>query len=172
MDSNTQLALIERMRSRAKTAPSIRVAIVAHQVDNAELFAIVKMFKENGILIWTDALALLPGQDRDFETRQAYEEANFILVLLSRQSVSLESRYQKKIDFAMDAADEMPDDGIKIIPVLLNESDVPRRLKKYEPLKWWEETAKLRLVYSWAIEWQRRTETNSWRTTSFKASWQ
>lgn len=81
---------------------------------------------------WLDEEKLLPGQDWDMEIERAVEEADVVLVCVSSRSVTKEGYIQREIKFALDIALEKPDGTIFIIPLRLDDCDVPRRLRSWQ----------------------------------------
>lgn len=81
---------------------------------------------------WLDEEKLLPGQDWDMEIEKAVEKADVVLVCLSSRSVTKEGYIQREIKFALDIALEKPDGTIFIIPLRLDDCDVPRRLRSWQ----------------------------------------
>jgi hypothetical protein len=73
-----------------------------------------------------------PGQQWDIEIRKAVRASHTILICLSQRSVSKSGYVQKEIRFALDVADEKPDDVIFLIPVCLDDCAVPDRLQRFQ----------------------------------------
>jgi hypothetical protein len=84
--------------------------------------------KENWIIPWLDEVSLRPGQDWKFEIENAINETDVVIVFLSRNSVSKEGFVQKEIKNVLDKFDEKPAGIIYIIPIRLEECEVPKRL--------------------------------------------
>jgi mannose-6-phosphate isomerase-like protein (cupin superfamily) len=81
---------------------------------------------------WLDEEELLPGQDWEREIRNAVRAADLILVCLSRGSASRAGFVQREIRFALDVAKEQPPGTIFIIPVRLEECEVPEELRRWQ----------------------------------------
>lgn len=81
---------------------------------------------------WLDEEDIAPGDDWDASVRDAVRDCHVVLVCLSRKSVDKVGYIQKEIRFALDRADEMPEDKKYIFPVKLEECEVPRRLSKWQ----------------------------------------
>lgn len=81
---------------------------------------------------WFDEERLMPGQDWDLEIRKAVHETDIVLVCLSKKSLTKAGYVQKEIRFALDVAEEQPEDGIFIIPAKLEDCEVPSRLSKWQ----------------------------------------
>lgn len=87
---------------------------------------------EGWIVPWLDEENLLPGQDWDMEIEKAVEVADVVLVCVSSRSVTKEGYIQREIKFALDIALEKPEGTIFIIPLRLDDCDVPRRLRSWQ----------------------------------------
>jgi len=81
---------------------------------------------------WLDEEKLLPGQDWQYEIRRAIKASDIALVCLSTKSITKVGFVQKEIKYALDVADELPIGTIFIIPLRLDECDVPERLQQWQ----------------------------------------
>ncbi len=84
---------------------------------------------------WLDKEKLLPGQNWDIEIEKAVEAADVVIVFLSKNSISKEGYIQKEIKKILDVSAQIPEEAIFIIPLRLEECEVPRVLKKWH----WED---------------------------------
>jgi hypothetical protein len=82
--------------------------------------------------VWLDEEKLLPGEEWDVEIEKAVEAADVVLVCLSCRSVDKEGYVQKEIRFVLNIAEEKPEDTIFVIPLKLEECEVPRRLRAWQ----------------------------------------
>jgi hypothetical protein len=80
---------------------------------------------------WLDEEKLLPGQDWDLEIEKAVEAADAVIVCVSNRSVTKEGYVQKEIRKVLDIALEKPEESIFIIPLRLDECELPRRLRAW-----------------------------------------
>jgi len=90
-----------------------------------------RLLAEGWINPWLDEEKLLPGQDWDMEIEKAVEAADAVIVCLSNSSVTKEGYVQKELKRVLDVADSKPDEVIFIIPVRLDDCEVPRRLVRW-----------------------------------------
>ena len=70
--------------------------------------------------------------DWDVEIEKAVEAADAVVVCLSSKSVTKEGYVQKELRKALDVADEKPEGTIFIIPLKIEECEVPRRLSHWQ----------------------------------------
>jgi len=81
---------------------------------------------------WLDERKLLPGQDWRTNIEEAVESADVVVICLSNYSVNKEGFVQKELRYAREIALEKPDDTIFLIPLKLEECEVPRGLRFYQ----------------------------------------
>jgi hypothetical protein len=80
-----------------------------------------------GFQPWLDKVDLVPGHDWQCEIRKAIRASNFVIVFLSTNSVSKRGYVQKEFKLALDALDECPEGAIYLIPVKIDECEVPQK---------------------------------------------
>lgn len=85
-----------------------------------------------GFSPWLDEKNILPGQDWRKEITDAVKSSDLVLVFLSKTSVNKRGYLHKEISIALDAALELPENEIFIIPVRTNDCDVPPRLARWQ----------------------------------------
>jgi TIR domain len=69
-----------------------------------------------------------------------------VLVCLSPTAITKKGFVQKEIKFALDAAEEQPEGTIFIIPVKLEECDVPERLRRWQWVDFFQKNGYERLL--------------------------
>jgi hypothetical protein len=88
-----------------------------------------RLLAEGWIDPWLDEEKLLPGQDWDLEIEKSVEAADAVIVCVSGKSVTKEGYVQKEIRKVLDIALEKPEETIFIIPLRLDDCELPRRLR-------------------------------------------
>lgn len=81
---------------------------------------------------WLDEQKLLPGQNWEKEIENAIEVSDAVIVCLSKHSVTKEGFIQKELRKVLDIADEKPEGTIFVIPLRLDDCDVPKRVSKFQ----------------------------------------
>jgi len=76
---------------------------------------------------WLDEEELFPGDDWNLEIEKAVEAADAIIVCFSKNSINKEGYVQRELKIVLDCADYKPEGTIYIIPVRLEECELPRR---------------------------------------------
>jgi hypothetical protein len=90
-----------------------------------------RLASESWIDPWLDEEKLLPGQDWDLEIEKAVEASDAVVVCLSNRSVTKEGYVQKELRKVLDIALEKPEEMIFIIPLRLDDCELPRRLRSW-----------------------------------------
>jgi hypothetical protein len=101
-----------------------------------------------GIDPWYDREKIFPGDEWGVAIGAAIKKCDVVLVCLSRKSITKEGYFQKEIKLALDVADEKPEDTIFIIPIKLEECNVPSRLSKWHWVNYFEDNAYDKLLVS------------------------
>jgi hypothetical protein len=91
-----------------------------------------RLLAEDWIDPWLDEEKLLPGQDWNLEIEKAVESSDAVIVCLSNDSGSKEGYVQRELRRVLDIADEKPDGTIFIVPLRLDDCQIPRRLKSWQ----------------------------------------
>ncbi len=116
------------------------------QEDKLAVRELYKRLGENGYSPWLDEESLVGGQAWEKETVAAVRSSDVVLVCLSHSSINKKGFVQKEIKFALDVADEQPEGAIFIIPVKLEECDVPNRLRLWHWVNYFDERGYERLT--------------------------
>jgi hypothetical protein len=110
----------------------LKVFLCHASADKPMVRELYRYLKRRGLQPWLDEIDLLPGHDWDLEIYKATRDTDAIIICLSKESVAKEGYVQKEIRRALDISEEKPDGTIYVIPLRLEECDVPFRLKKYQ----------------------------------------
>lgn len=111
---------------------SLRVFLCHASGDKPAVRELYQRLRADGIDAWLDEENLLPGQDWQRAIPKAVRESDAVIVCLSRSSITKAGYVRKEIKFALDVADEKPEDAIFLIPLKLEECDVPERLSRWQ----------------------------------------
>jgi len=137
---------------------------------------------EGWIDAWLDSEKLFPGHDWNFEIEKAVEEADAILVCLTKNSVSKEGYVQRELRMVLDFVDYKPEGTLFVIPVRLEECEPPRRLRTWQYADYFPESdrdlayqrllvsltiraKRLDLLIENPVEEKKRHETDTTRST-------
>lgn len=99
-----------------------------------------------GVEPWLDEEKILPGQDWNLEITKAVRATDSVIVCLSRGSISKVGYVQKELKRILDVADEQPEGKIFVIPVKLEECELPERLRQVQAVNLFEQRGFERLM--------------------------
>ncbi len=88
-----------------------------------------------GVAPWLDEIDILPGQDWRDVIPQAVRASDAVIVCLSRASTSKEGYVQREIRDVLDVAEEKLDDAIFVVPVLVEDVPIPRKLARWQAVR-------------------------------------
>ncbi len=100
--------------------------------DKQAVRSLYSRLRDDGFDPWLDTENLLPGQDWHQEITKAVRTVDVVLVCLSKEATGKRGYVQKEIKYALDVADEQPEGTIFLIPVKLEECNVPERLGRWQ----------------------------------------
>jgi hypothetical protein len=92
-----------------------------------------------GFKPWMDSEDILPGEDWKATLLKAIREAPFFVACLSKNSVNRRGAIQEEIREALDVWRQKLDSDIYLIPLRLEECEVPQALRKFQWLDLFEE---------------------------------
>ena len=87
-----------------------------------------------GYDVWYDEQTLLPGQDWEREIRGAVIASDAFITIISRNSVDKDGFIQEELRLALEIAEARPTGTIFIIPLRVDDVEVPDRLMKWHAL--------------------------------------
>jgi hypothetical protein len=91
-----------------------------------------RLLAEEWIDPWLDEEKLLPGMNWDLEIEKAVASSDIVIAFLSSNAVSREGYIQRELKFVLEIALEKPEEEIFLIPLRLEECEIPRRLKSWQ----------------------------------------
>ena len=98
-----------------------------------------KLCVEDWIQPWLDEEELLPGQDWNLEIEKAVESSDAVIVCVSHVSVAKEGYVQKELRQVLEIALNKLDGAIFVIPVRLDECELPRSIRDRQGLDFFPE---------------------------------
>jgi tetratricopeptide (TPR) repeat protein len=119
------------MKKNAIPPRKLRVFLCHSSDDKPLVRNLYNRLNSDGIDSWLDEENLLPGEEWEQEIIKAVRSSDIVIVCLSQRSINKRGYVQKEIKLALDVADEQPEGAIFLIPVKLEECDVPGRLSRW-----------------------------------------
>ncbi len=114
--------------------------------DKLAVRALYSRLIADGITPWLDEEDLLPGEKWEIEIPKAVRNSDVVLVCLSQSSINKKGYLQKEIRYALDAAQEQPEGTIYLIPLKLEECDIPEHLRIWQWVNFFEKTGYEKLI--------------------------
>lgn len=111
---------------------NLKVFLCHSSFDKPMVRKLHKRLTKEGFDVWLDESRLVGGQDWETEIKKAVKTSHIVLVCLSKSSVNKVGFIQKEIRYALDIAQEHPDEDIYIIPLRLEDCIVPERLSRWQ----------------------------------------
>lgn len=108
------------MAVRQMSNSEVKVVISYAREDFQQAYRIYRELNRPGITPWLDKISILPGQRWRSTIRQSIRTSDFVLILLSSNSVTKKGFVQKEVKEALDMLEELPESRIFIIPVRLD----------------------------------------------------
>jgi hypothetical protein len=106
-----------------------RIFISYAREDSVAAIRLFKSLGKHGYAPWLDHRQLLPGEDWPRRIDDAIARADFFVPCFSKKSVRKRGTFQAEIRFALECARRMPLDEVFLIPVRLDECNVPERIR-------------------------------------------
>ena len=109
----------------------LRVFLCHASADKPAVRGLYQRLSNDGVQPWLDEEDLLPGQNWKQEIVKAVGASDVVIVCLSRHSVNKAGYIQKEIKCALDVADEQLEGTVFLIPLKVEECDIPERLSHW-----------------------------------------
>lgn len=129
-----------------KNQRPLRVFLCHASGDKPAVRDLYHRLRLNGINPWLDEEDLVPGQDWQSEIPKAVHAADVVIVCLSHTSITKKGYVQKETKHALDAAYEQPEGTIFLIPLKIEECDIPEQLRRWHWVNYFEEQGYKRLM--------------------------
>lgn len=136
------------LNTKNESSRILRIFLCHASGDKPAVRELYKQLQNDGFNPWLDEEDLLPGQDWQREIPKVVHRSDAVIVCLSRHSISKAGYVQKEIKYVLDVADEQPEDAIFVIPLKLEECEVPDRLSRWHWVNFFDEKGYERLIKS------------------------
>lgn len=107
---------------------SLKVFISYAKEDRAQALTYFERLSDEGFSPWIDTKKLLPGQNWEAEIERAFSDANVVILLMSKNSVSKRGFVQREANDAIERLRYKQPTDIYVIPLLLNQCEVPSHI--------------------------------------------
>ncbi len=142
-----------------RTSP-LRIFLCHSSGDKPEVRKLYQRLSSDGFDPWLDEEKLLPGQEWEVEIAKAVQTSHVVIVCLSHKATNKAGYVHKEIKDALDEAEKQPEGTIYLIPLKLEECDVPERLQRWHWVNLFEEKGYERLMSSLSLRAETITPGN------------
>jgi hypothetical protein len=112
-----------------RVGPGPSVFLAYSRADSGTAREFYKLLQLDGFRPWLDEVCLVAGQDWQIEIETAVRRTEVVAIFLSQRSMDSRGYVHKELALALDIAEREPETSIFIIPIRLDEVEVPSRLK-------------------------------------------
>lgn len=135
-----------------------RIFLSYAREDGETVENLYQKLSDAGFKPWIDKRDILPGEMWEYSIRRAIRHSDFVLACLSVNSIDRRGWIQKEIKQALDIWQEKLEDDIYLIPVRLEDCDVPESLRGFQWVNLFQEDGWTRLLTALEIGIKRRAE--------------
>jgi hypothetical protein len=156
------------------TSKTVFISYAREDPEHAE--RLYKDLKKAGLIPWRDKDAIRPGENWKIAIRTAIKNSRFFIPLFSSNSVEKIGYIQKEFKYALDIFDKFPENKVYIIPVRLDDCQIPEKLEEIQYVDLFPDWNKgLNQIFdtfkSEGIEFKQETD-NPEKTIAEREEWQ
>jgi CheY-like chemotaxis protein len=138
-----------------------RVFLAYASENREQVEHLYQVLSEAGLKPWMDVKDILPGEKWKISIRTAIQDADFFLACLSMHSVGKRGFLQQEIRDALDLWKEQLDSDIYLIPIRLDDCEVPEPLHDLQHLDLFALGAEKELLKAIQVGTERRQGSNA-----------
>ena len=114
--------------------------------DRSMAMEIHDILQRFGLSPWVDVVQLRPGQDWRLEIKKAIESSAIFIACLSSHAVSKRGFVQSELNSALKVLETIPEGDVYLIPVRLDNCEVPTKLEHLHWVDYFEQGGAVKLV--------------------------
>ena len=146
-------------KEQPETLPMAQIFLCYAREDEKRVEDLYQQLSDAGFKPWMAKKDLVGGEIWQLSIQQAIRRSDFVVVCLSAISVNKRSFVQREIKDALDIWREKLESDIYLIPVRLEDCEVPESLREFHWVSLFEEDGWTRLVKAIQVGMKRRAET-------------
>jgi len=112
-----------------KSSNNANIFLIHAHKDRDAVRKFYQRLVKDGLNVWLDAERLEPGQNWQNEIRKALIQCDVVIVCLTRNFDKQRGYRHEELKLALEKAKFIPTDQISIIPIRLEECDMPESLQ-------------------------------------------
>jgi len=125
---------------------NLKVFLCHAHNDKAAVHKLYHSITKDGINAWLDTEKLRPGQDWEYEIRKAILKSDVVIICLSRAFNKQHGYRHEELKIALEKAHVLANNDIFIIPVRLEECDMPQSLHHLHRVDLFEDDGYKKLI--------------------------
>lgn len=129
-----------------KLSKHLRIFLLYARSDEAAVRRLYRRIVKEGAGVWLDRENILPGQDWESEIRKAIYTSDLVIVCLSNRFSTQGGYRHEELKIALEKANSLPPGGIFIVPVRLENCDLPEPLRRWQRVDLFEAQAYQKLI--------------------------
>lgn len=114
--------------------------------DREAVHKLYQRMVRDGLHAWLDVERLQPGQDWRNEIRNALLQCDAVIVCLSNRFNAQQGYRHEELKLALEKAKWIPEDDVFVIPVRLEECDMPESLRHLHRVDLFEKSGYKKLI--------------------------
>lgn len=142
-----------KLRERKTETPTVFISYARE--DEAQARELHRRLGAAGFKPWLDKEALLGGQEWESVIEEMIEKSDFVLICLSDLSINKRGYVQKELRKTLEVVDLQPEGAVYLIPLRLDNCEIPRSLGRFNCINVFEESGYDRLERSIRDAWRR-----------------
>ena len=149
----------EQSAGLGKSSRKVQIFLSYAREDKEAIESLYQKLSDSGHKPWMDTKDILPGEKWPNSIRKAINESDFFLACLSCHSVNKRGFLQREINQALNNLPELLEDDIFLIPVRLEDCDLPDSLSDFQWVDLYEPDGWTRLLKAIEVGVLRRPRT-------------
>jgi hypothetical protein len=129
-----------------KLAKQLQLFLLHARSDEKAIRRLYRRLTKDGAHVWLDREKLLPGQDWQYEIRQAIHSSDIVIACLSEQFNRQGGYRHEELRIAVEKASSLPEGNVFIIPARLEPCDLPGALQRWQCVDLFAEDGYKRLI--------------------------
>jgi hypothetical protein len=121
-----------RAVSTKKNKLPLKAFLCHSKKDRAAVRRLYRRLSKDNISVWFDEEELLPGEDWTLRIQVEVQDTDIVLICLSHAALTNKGYIHKEIEIALDIAQLQPEGSIFIVPIRLEDCQIPQRIQKYQ----------------------------------------
>jgi MinD-like ATPase involved in chromosome partitioning or flagellar assembly len=147
------LASFRTLRARKTETPTVFISYARE--DETQVRTLYRALIDAGFKAWLDKENLHGGEDWERVIEERIEQSDLVLVCLSKVAVTKRGFVQREIKKTLELVDLQPEGAVYLIPVRLDDCEIPRSLGRFNCIDLFEEGGRARLEDSIRVAWRQ-----------------